>query len=200
MDTRSLSATGGREAQILDHAMAVFMRYGYARSTMDDIAREAGMSRPALYQFFRNKADIYRAIARGFLDASLDTIRRELDGNSPLAARLASAIDKGLLEGMEDLEQSSHGSEMLDLKNEMCADIVDGFRAGMISLFEDAYASKPVAAAGGASVLALQLADYLEGLKARVRGRRERIVSLETFLELQLAGLEAMARSAGSPR
>ena len=47
-----------KRAQILDQAMDLVMRYGYSRVTMDDIARAAGMSRPALYQFFRNKTDI----------------------------------------------------------------------------------------------------------------------------------------------
>ena len=39
--------------------MKVFLAYGFARTTMDDIARAADMSRPALYLLFKNKTDIY---------------------------------------------------------------------------------------------------------------------------------------------
>ena len=49
--------------------MKVFLAYGYSRVTMDDIARAAEVSRPALYLLFRNKADIYRAIGAMLLDA-----------------------------------------------------------------------------------------------------------------------------------
>ena len=42
--------------------MKVVLAYGYSRTTMDDIARAAEMSRPALYLLFRNKAEIYRAM------------------------------------------------------------------------------------------------------------------------------------------
>ena len=38
-----------KRARILDGAMKVFLAYGYSRVTMDDIARAAEVSRPALY-------------------------------------------------------------------------------------------------------------------------------------------------------
>jgi AcrR family transcriptional regulator len=57
-----------RRARILVGAMKVFLAYGFQRTTMDDIARAAEISRPALYLLFRNKTDIYRALASGFLE------------------------------------------------------------------------------------------------------------------------------------
>ena len=57
-----------KRARILDGAMKVFLAYGYSRVTMDDIARAAEISRPALYLLFKNKADIYRAIGAMLLE------------------------------------------------------------------------------------------------------------------------------------
>ena len=34
---------------------------------MDDIAKQAGVSRPALYQLFKNKTDIFRALSQQLL-------------------------------------------------------------------------------------------------------------------------------------
>lgn len=44
--------------QILTKAEALFMRYGLKSITMDDLARELGMSKKTLYQYIDNKADL----------------------------------------------------------------------------------------------------------------------------------------------
>ena len=56
------SAADEREARILDAAFAKFSAYGFARTSMGDIAESAGMSRPALYQYFANKEEILTAV------------------------------------------------------------------------------------------------------------------------------------------
>jgi AcrR family transcriptional regulator len=54
--------TDPRRQQILDAALEVFMRYGYRRSTMEDIAREVGLSRPTLYLSFPGREAVFRAV------------------------------------------------------------------------------------------------------------------------------------------
>ncbi len=44
-------------------AIPVFGRYGYRKTTMDLIAQAAGVSRPAVYQYFDGKTAVYRAVA-----------------------------------------------------------------------------------------------------------------------------------------
>ena len=48
-----------KRKKIRDNAKSVFLRYGFQRTSMDDIAKAAGMSRPALYLIYKNKEDIY---------------------------------------------------------------------------------------------------------------------------------------------
>ncbi len=50
--------------QILDAAYASFTRHGVKRTTMDDIASAAGMSRPSVYQYVRGKDDAFRRLAQ----------------------------------------------------------------------------------------------------------------------------------------
>ena len=47
-----------RRAHVLASASKVFLAYGFAKATMDDIARAAEMSRPAVYLHFKNKTEI----------------------------------------------------------------------------------------------------------------------------------------------
>lgn len=54
-------AAATREA-LLDAAEAVFFEKGVARASLEQIARQAGMTRGAVYWHFRNKADLFRAL------------------------------------------------------------------------------------------------------------------------------------------
>lgn len=50
-----------RREQILDAATRAFARAGYAATSLDDVAGEAGVTRVMLYRHFESKADMYRA-------------------------------------------------------------------------------------------------------------------------------------------
>jgi AcrR family transcriptional regulator len=49
-----------RRKQLLEVARKVFGRRGYHVVTMDDVAREAGVTKPILYDHFPSKRDLYR--------------------------------------------------------------------------------------------------------------------------------------------
>lgn len=53
---------------ILQAALSVFSKRGYRGTTLDEIARVAGMSKPNLLYYFRRKEDIYR----GTLETTLE--------------------------------------------------------------------------------------------------------------------------------
>ncbi|HZJ88178.1 MAG TPA: TetR/AcrR family transcriptional regulator [Sphaerochaeta sp.] len=48
-----------RKERILHTALAVFAKEGYRDANLSLIAAECGISRPTIYQYFRNKEDIY---------------------------------------------------------------------------------------------------------------------------------------------
>src|SRR5262245_27228817 len=49
-------------AAILDGAIAVFARKGFQAATMHEIARQAGYTAPALYNYFPGKLQIFEAL------------------------------------------------------------------------------------------------------------------------------------------
>ena len=57
-----------RQKTVLNAAFQAFATYGYRRTSMEDVARVAGLSRTALYQHFRNKEDIFRSLAVNYFD------------------------------------------------------------------------------------------------------------------------------------
>lgn len=51
-----------RKEAIIFSARKQFTRFGYTKTTMDDIARECGMTKPTLYQHYAGKADLFAAV------------------------------------------------------------------------------------------------------------------------------------------
>ena len=127
-----------KRQRILDAAMCVFLSYGYRRVTMDDIAQASDMSRPTLYLLFKNKTDIFRAVADHMFELSLEQIRERLNQPGVLGERLFGAIDGVMLDMMRKIHESPHGEELLDLKNSALVDLVSGWHNAVSAIFRDA--------------------------------------------------------------
>lgn len=59
------------EARLLEAAEAVFVEQGYARATMEEIARRAGAGRKTLYARYANKADVLAAVVDRLMDQAI---------------------------------------------------------------------------------------------------------------------------------
>lgn len=98
--------------RILDASLAVFCQYGFGKTTMQDIARAAGISRAALYLHFKSKEDLFRA---GSERAHLQ-VRGEVDAALAADGDVIDRIDAGMtayLGGlMEEISASAHGAEL----------------------------------------------------------------------------------------
>ncbi len=64
-----------KTAQILSAALEVFSRFGFRGSTLDQIAKEAGLSKPNLLYYFPSKEAIHVALLAGLLDTWLGPLR-----------------------------------------------------------------------------------------------------------------------------
>ncbi|MFM8895753.1 MAG: TetR/AcrR family transcriptional regulator [Actinomycetales bacterium] len=64
-----------RRVQVLDAAREVFVALGYHAAGMDDIAEQAGVSKPVLYQHFPSKLDLYLDL----LDSGIDDLLAQSD-------------------------------------------------------------------------------------------------------------------------
>ncbi|MEY2956877.1 MAG: TetR family transcriptional regulator C-terminal domain-containing protein [Gemmobacter sp.] len=73
-----------REA-ILDAALGVFARDGFAGATLDRIAAEAGLSKPNLLYYFRSKEAMHHALLADLLDLWLDPLRAIDPAGEPVA-------------------------------------------------------------------------------------------------------------------
>lgn len=60
--------------QILDKAQEVFTRFGFGKTTMDDIARAMGKGKSSIYYYFTSKEEIFTAV----IDKELESMRSRI--------------------------------------------------------------------------------------------------------------------------
>jgi AcrR family transcriptional regulator len=119
---RRATADGKREA-ILDAALELFGRYGFRRTSIDDIARAAGVAKGTVYLYVENKEALFRTLSHSVLDGVLASARTAAAAKGGVAERLTAILDAkfGFFHAL--LHRSPHASELLDSTSRLCADV-----------------------------------------------------------------------------
>jgi len=121
--SRSSAEPTPRQRSILDAALRRFAHYGFRRTSMEEIAREAELSRSALYQHFGSKEEILRALSAHLYAQALAAAEEGASAEGRLDERLYRVLDAKMGFFYELLRGSEHGVEILDENNRLCGDI-----------------------------------------------------------------------------
>jgi TetR/AcrR family transcriptional repressor of mexJK operon len=89
-----LIVRGRKFDQVLEGARVVFMRDGFERASVDDIAREAGVSKATLYAYFPDKRLLFLEIASAECQRQANDAESRIDPNAPIAQVLRLAAEK----------------------------------------------------------------------------------------------------------
>jgi len=100
--------------KVLTAALDVFLRYGYKRVTMNDIAEAAGISRPALYLVFESKEEIFKSVYERFVKETLIEIEGELRQLETPEEKLRTAFELWIVLPFERMRASSEAAELLE--------------------------------------------------------------------------------------
>lgn len=75
-----------RRGEILDAALVSFARKGFLEGTIQDIARESGLSHGAIYRYFPSKDDIIEGVAARGRESTARRFAEAEKGVGPIAA------------------------------------------------------------------------------------------------------------------
>lgn len=109
--------------RVLACALELFKQYGFRRTSMDDIAKAADMSRPALYLLFDNKTDIFRSLSARFHQKTLKMAEAALGQDGDIEHRICTAIKARMLPIYSLAHESLHGQELSNTNQSLSADI-----------------------------------------------------------------------------
>jgi AcrR family transcriptional regulator len=83
-----------RRARVLHAAMAEFGRHGYSGGSLNVIAREAGVAKGSLFQYFDDKFDFFAHVAEQASLRVYEAMQPHLRGDGePFAERFAGLVD-----------------------------------------------------------------------------------------------------------
>ena len=112
---------------ILLGALTQFRIYGYRKTSMEDIARELGISRASLYSYFENKDEIFRSVSLHLHEEALTAAEKSLAGewsSENASEKFVTALLARHLRFHEEQFQSSHATELQDEYSRLCGDVV----------------------------------------------------------------------------
>lgn len=118
-------------------AWQAFSTYGFRKTSMDDIAQGAGISRPALYLRYKNKEDVFRSLARHYYDEKEDELRQILSRKGTVVDLLTAAFAAQCAGIVEAMLTSPHGRELLDVGTVAASDVVTAGEAAIAGVYAD---------------------------------------------------------------
>jgi len=170
---------GARRAAILEAAMRVFLRYGFKKTSMDDLARAAGLSRQGLYLHYRTKEELFRAavaaqteslraarkVALAREDQSVE--ERILGAFEATHGSLVGRLGSGYMSELMETALTLVGESVHELDRELLAEVVRLLKSSGIA---DAWKTRGVSAK-----------ELGENLLATSLGVKQQVGSSDTY-------------------
>lgn len=85
-------------------ATSLFWKFGIKRITIDEICREANVSKMTFYKFFNNKIDIAKYVLETKMNSAIDKYREFMDADIPFTKKIEMSVQLKM-EQTEDLSQ-----------------------------------------------------------------------------------------------
>lgn len=120
--SNDLGADEQRRQQILDAAAHCFLQYGFAKTSMDDVAKKAGISRPAIYLKFKNKEDLFSGVYIDVVEKSLVKAELLVKESASKREKLIQLAEAAVLEPWSKIVGQPRAAEFYEL----CMQIVPG--------------------------------------------------------------------------
>ncbi|MCP3103905.1 TetR/AcrR family transcriptional regulator [Myxococcus sp. K15C18031901] len=186
-----------RRRRLLDAAITVFLRFGFRKASMDEVARAADVSRQGLYLHFATKEALFRETLEHVLETSARQVEACLgDESLPLEARLSGAFDAWV--GRFAGTMGADASDLGEAAGGALKDLVPRHEAQFLDAVTKAIrASGLVAAYKPVGLSARQLADTLN---ATARGLKYASASREAFKEGMGVAVRALCMPLGASR
>jgi len=103
-----------KKSKITAAALSVFLRYGYKRVNMSDIAEAAGISRAALYLVFKNKEDVFVGVFTQWTDDILIEVERAMATAATVEQKLALAFEIWVVRPFEMVAASPEARDLME--------------------------------------------------------------------------------------
>ena len=183
-----------REDKIAEAAIGIILRYGMARTTMNDVAQEAGISRQTLYAIFASKDELLRATIRFLANRTVRDIEADFARTSELSERMDAVIHHIAVRSFELLRASPDADDIVSGFNSACKEELEGGSARYRALIEQMLRpyDKNIVAAG---MSLTELADFIQKSTLTIKHEAKDMAHVNALAKT----LKAMVLNVASP-
>lgn len=141
-----------KKESIREAAKALFLRFGFSKTSMDDIARQSNLAKPSLYYYYPNKEAIFNEVvieeARQFMDYVEGLVPAELPAHEKMAFFYRTLYQELKLYAEEIsnipeimYQQYPHGQPIVEkimefMKEKLHPILVSGEKAGVLQFHD----------------------------------------------------------------
>jgi AcrR family transcriptional regulator len=181
-----------RRSAILDAALQVFLRFGFKKTSMDDLARAAGLSRQGLYLHFATKEALFK-------EAVLRTVSTMRAAGRAALARADSGVETRLLDmfcavhgQLIGQPGSEHMDELLARATELVGPLVEDMERALVNDVARLLRDEGIAA--GWKRLGISSKDLAEQLSLVSRGLKHSISTQNDYAERMRVAVQIICR------
>lgn len=172
--------------------MGVFLKHGYRKVTMDDIARSVGISRPALYLVFPNKEAVFHDLVEVGLDDLIKKIKAGLSSQATLADQLSHVFQVSSVDSFELVARAPAAEELMNASFDFVRDLFEQYEqrrveilSGLISAAVDS--SKRLLPSAQARARIMIAAAH--GFKSMAKNLQDLQALVSDLVQMTVAGL-----------
>lgn len=181
-----------KHQRILEAATEVFLRYGFRRTTMGDLAAAAGVSRPALYLLYCNKERIFEEALARMVERTLGEVKARIAQPGTPGEKLRFAFECWVVRPFTMLQGSPDARDLVQGDLPFLADLKARWSTAFEGLLMEILAAIPGPRPAGAEPLdrvARVLAVSGHGFKEAAHSLEELRSMVETLLRVTEASL-----------
>ena len=116
MEQTTPTGAKSRQPATVTAATDVFLRYGYNRTTMAELAAAAGLSRPTLYETFPSKDDLFAAVIHNLSQQAIERYRVMLRKPGTLGKKLHLFCGDWATHGLKLMERHPDAKDLFDFR------------------------------------------------------------------------------------
>ena len=118
-------------------AFQTFLRYGFKKTSMEDLARAMGVSRQALYKKYGSKEAILELVTKSLVEASAEAALAALTAkNLTLGEQIFQALEQWVGQHVEPMRSSPHSGEVLAMTDHSADSPIKVLEARLREAFE----------------------------------------------------------------
>lgn len=111
--------------RIVSAATMLFRRYGFKRTSVDLLAKEAEVAKPTVYAYFEDKEAVFRAVVEHVCDEIVTAAELESVRDATVEERIVGMLAAKLTRYFELVQASPHAAELMGSQSALGAELID---------------------------------------------------------------------------